>query len=80
MNITELARTKPPNLRRVGITFQHRHQVVEQAMHLYRDLGIACDINELAISIPVPRIAATWYLGALERATGTPGWNEWDAA
>jgi hypothetical protein len=79
MNIADLARTHGPETRRVGVTFQWRGQVVAQAIHIYRDLGIACDLDELGISIRVPRVAAGFCLGALERATGTPGWSEWDA-
>jgi len=78
MNVSEIAVNRRPELRRVGITFPERHHVVAAAKRVLLELGLDCTIDPLGISLPVPRFSATYYLGALERLTGTPGWNEWD--
>jgi hypothetical protein len=77
MNISELVRERP-EARRVGVHFDDRIHVVQQAKRLYVELGIAVDIHDTSISIEVPRIAATWFQGLLERATGHIGYSEWD--
>jgi len=77
MNIADLVHGHPEH-RRVGITFPDRIRLVTCAKRIYLELGIACDLDETGISIQVPRIAAPLYMGALERATGIPGWNDWD--
>jgi hypothetical protein len=78
LNVADISRQRPPELRRVGITFPTHTRVMDSAIRIYRDLGIALDIDGDTISIPVPRTAASWYLGALERFTGTPGFSCWD--
>lgn len=78
MNITDLVTTKRPELRAVGIHYDTRIPVIQTAKRLYLEHGIACNITDTTISIDVPRIAATWWMGALERLTGHPGFNNWD--
>lgn len=78
MNITDLVRTQPEQ-RRVGVHFPDRIHVVRQAKKILLELGIACDIHDTSISVLVPKIAAGWYQGLLERATGHIGYSEWDA-
>ena len=77
MNIADLVHHQPEQ-RRVGIRFPDRLHVVSSAKRLYIELGIACDLDEDGISLYVPRIAAPFYMGALERATGQIGYSEWD--
>lgn len=80
MNIAELVTTDRPELRAVGIRYENRIPVVMTAKRLYVEHGIACDIAGTTISIAVPRIAAGWWMGALERLTGHPGFNDWEKA
>lgn len=78
MNIAELVTTERPELRRVGIHYENRIPVVMTAKKLYLEHGIRCDIDGTTISIEVPHIAAAWWMGALERLTGRPGFSDWD--
>lgn len=77
MNISDLVRGHPEQ-RRVGVRFDDRLRVVSSAKRLYVELGIACELEGDSICLLVPRVAATWYLGLLERSTGRVGFNEWD--
>lgn len=77
MNIADLVTTARPELRAVGIHYESRIPVVMTAKRLFVEHGIACDIDNTTISIAVPRIAADWWMGALERLTGHPGFNDW---
>lgn len=78
MNITELVRTDRQPLRAVGIHYDTRIPVVMTAKRLYLEHGIACDVEDTTLSLQVPRIAATWWMGALELLTGHPGFNDWE--
>jgi hypothetical protein len=78
MNVADISIHRPPELRRVGITFETHIKVMDTAIRIYHDLGIALDIEHNTISIQVPRIAANWYLGAIERYAGVPGFSRWD--
>jgi hypothetical protein len=77
MNIADLVSRHHPELRRVGVRFEDRTPVVAAAKKIYLELGIACDLEDNAITVTTVRTAAPWYLGLLERATGIPGFNEW---
>lgn len=77
MNIAELVH-KHPEQRRVGIAFERRLPVMATAKRLFIDYGIACEIQDNTISITVPKIAAAFYMGALERITGHRAFNEWE--
>lgn len=78
MNIADLVRGPRPESRRVGIHFPDRYYVVAAAKKLYLDLGVACELEHETIYVTVPHVAAQWYLGLLERATGHIGFNDWD--
>lgn len=79
MNIADLVRSRPA-LKRVGVVFPDRTRLVLCAKRIYIELGIAVDIDDNSLSIQVPRIAAPLYMGALERATGIRGYNDWEHA
>jgi hypothetical protein len=78
MNVKDVTIQPAPQLRRVGIHFNNRLHVMEHAVRIYRDLGIALEIENNTIYLDVPKVAASWYLGAFERFTGTPGFSDWD--
>jgi hypothetical protein len=78
MNVKDVTVQPAPELRKVGIRYPDRLHVMEHAVRIYRDLGIALEIEDNTIYLTVPHIAANWYLGALERYTGTPGFSDWD--
>jgi hypothetical protein len=78
MNVRDVTVQPAPELRRVGIHYPNRLHVMESAVRIYRDLGIALEIEDNTIYLDVPRVAANWYRGAFERFTGTPAFNEWE--
>jgi hypothetical protein len=78
MNVADISIHHPAELRRIGITFDTHTKVMDTAIRIYQDLGIALDIEDNTISLAVPRIAANWYLGAIERYAGVPGFSRWD--
>jgi hypothetical protein len=69
---------EPP--RRVGIRFDRRVDAMQSAVRLYRELGVDTIIEQTTIFVECGPVIATHYLGMMERATGVPGFNEWDRA
>lgn len=81
MRISEIARPRATSAtRRVGIRFDDRRHAITAAMRLYRDLGIDVEIADTEIWLRTPRPMALPAQQILERATGTPGFSEWDRA
>jgi hypothetical protein len=78
MNVTDIATGQKPETRRVGINYPNRLHVMDNAIRIYRDLGIALEIENNTIYLNCPRISAAWYAGMIERYTGTPAFNEWE--
>jgi hypothetical protein len=64
--------------RRVGIHFQRRTDAMQAAVHLYRVHGIDAELQETSLWVDAPRHLAPHVMALLERATGTPGFNDWD--
>lgn len=78
MRISEIARNRPElEKRRVGITVDNIHRM-EYGIRILETSGIDCTAEETTIFVEVPRAAAQWAQGAIERATGTPAYNDWD--
>lgn len=78
MNIADLVVSPPPEHRDVGIRYEDRLHLVEDAKKIYLELGIACELHDRSISYSVSKYAAGWYAGAFERLTGHPAFNEWE--
>ena len=78
MHVSEIATGKPPQLRRVGITFPTRKPVMDTAVRIYRELNLDPEIEHHTIYFQCPRILASFYMGLIERYTGHPAWNEWE--
>ncbi|MFD1719956.1 hypothetical protein [Amnibacterium endophyticum] len=78
MNIADLVVAHPPERRDVGIRYDNRLHLVEDAKKIYLELGVPCELHERSISYAVSKHAAGWYAGAFERLTGHPAFNEWD--
>lgn len=78
MNASDICISKPAPNRRVGIHFHTHTHVIDAAIGLYRDFHIDCTIENDTIYIQCPRIAADYFMGLMERYTGTPGFNDWN--
>ena len=64
--------------RRVGITFSERSAAMSAAVRLWREFALDVEIMADTVYVECGPVIATHYLGMMERATGTPGFNEWD--
>ena len=64
--------------RRVGIRFPQRPDAMSAAVRLWKDFALDVTIVEETVYVECGPVIATHYLGMMERATGTPGFNEWD--
>lgn len=80
VRISEIARRRPDSTRHVGIRFDERTQAMLAAVHLWRDYGIDVYIENATIWVDTPRPFALPTQQILERATGTMGFSDWDAA
>ena len=78
MRISEIMRGQGEPPRRVGIRFERRSDAMQSAVRLYRDFGLDTTIEDATIFVECGPVIATHYMGIMERATGVPGFNEWD--
>lgn len=68
----------PVEHRRVGINFPERAKAMSAAVKLWREFALDVTITNGTVYVECGPVIATHYLGMMERATGTPGFNEWD--
>jgi len=79
MRISELFPTQQPDQRRVGVEFPDRHHATAAACRLYREFSLDVELVGCTISYQVVRPMALPVMQMLERATGVPGFNEWES-
>lgn len=85
MRISELA-AKRVETRRVGIRFDSRIDAFKAATRLLDERNIDCHIGDDDPTDPYRneiwvyeiQLNAGYVMGAMERACGVPGFNEWD--
>jgi hypothetical protein len=78
VRISEIMRGQGEPPRRVGIRFDRRVDAMQSAVRLYRDFGLDTTIEGETIFVECGPVIAQHYMGIMERATGVPGFNEWD--
>jgi len=85
MRISELA-AKRVETRRVGIRFERRMDAFKAATRLLDERNIDCHIGDDDSTDPYRNeiwvyeneLNAAYVMGAMERACGVPGFNEWE--
>jgi hypothetical protein len=78
MRISEIMRPHPNALKRVGIRFDSRKEAITAACKLWHEHGIDAHIQDNDVWIDTVRPMSLPVQGMLERATGVPGFSEWD--
>lgn len=78
MHVSEIAISRPPEMRHVGINFDTHTHVMETAIRIWRRFGLDVEITELSLYIDQPRERAADTMGMIERYTGRVAYNDWE--
>jgi hypothetical protein len=79
VRISEIMSHRPGHLRRVGVRFEEQGRAMQAATRVYREANLDVEVEADAIWIEAPEKMALPMMQILERATGTRGFNDWEA-